>query len=427
MKKNIFIPYPSVRDIRELTLLESQLPYNIIFDKCSRGVLEYEVARAKDSAAIAELLSTGINERVALCKRRGVKGIGYSSDYPCSPLSVLIANQSGLIAPNPELILQLHHKYYSRELQQQLVPSAVPEFALVSFSGSGRDSLGFTYPFFIKPVKSYLSMCAYQVNSHEHLNEILATMQMPPMFLEPFNYLINRYCPLDFDAYYMIVESLLSGTQVTLEGYVFNGECTIMGITDSIMYPGTISFEQFAYPSRLSPDIQSRMVDITKKLIGGIGLDNTMFNIEFMYDQEKECISIIELNPRMAHQFADLYEKVDGTNGYQIMVDIAAGKEPVFNKGQGEFGCAASYVLRTFENMRVMRMPDRTELSAIKKQLPDVRIELYAVAGACLDEQGQDPQSYKYAIVNIGGKDPQDLLDRYEQCKQQLCIKLEPV
>ena len=41
-----------------------------------------------------------------------------------------------------------------------------------------------------------------------------------------------------------------------------------------------------------------------------------MFNIEMMYDAATDRIGIIEINPRMASQFADLYEKVDGTNSY---------------------------------------------------------------------------------------------------------------
>ncbi len=416
-----------MRDLRELKLLEATLPYNIIFDRCSRGVLEYEIARAQDSNAVADLLRDGIDARVALCKRRGIGGVGYSNDYPGNPLSVLIAKQAGLIAPDPELILTIHHKYYSRQLQQQFVPEAVPDFEIFGFDGKGKEHLKLVCSFFIKPVKSYLSMGAHQVHSQDQLTDILDTMRMPPMFLEPFNYLLNTYSPRDFDGYYMIAESLLSGVQVTLEGYIFEGTCTIMGITDSIMYPGTISFERFEYPSSLSPRIQEKMEDITRRLIKGIGLDNTMFNIEFMYDQEKELVSIIEVNSRMAHQFADLYEKVDGTNGYQIMVDIAAGKEPSFKKGQGEFACAASCVLRTFQNMKVLEVPSRRELANIEEQFPDARIELYAVEGAYLHEQAQDSQSYRYAIINIGGNNQRDLLDRYVRCKEMLNIILEPV
>lgn len=425
MKPTIFIPYPSARDYREIALLADCLPYSVIFDTCTRGVLEYEIAKSVCAQAVADYIARGIESRVALCKRNDIKGVGYSSDYPGNPVSVLIAQQAGLIAPDPQLILTLHHKYYSRELQKRHVPHAIPDYALIHFDGTGKDTHGLTYPFFIKPVKSYLSMCAYAVHSQDHLHEILCDMEMPPMFIEPFNYLLERYCALPFDGYHMIAESFLHGDQVTLEGYIFNGKCTIVGITDSIMYPGTISFERFEYPSRMPVHIQERMEAITHQLIAGLKLDNTMFNIEFMYDQEKDLVSIIEVNPRMAHQFADLYEKVDGTNGYEIMLALAVGIEPVFKRGQGEFACAASFVMRVFENMRVVRMPTSQDIAKIQQEQTDARIELYAVEGACLDENDQDVQSYKYAIVNIGGKNHQDLTSRYEQCKDMLNIILK--
>ena len=69
----------------------------------------------------------------------------------------------------------------------------------------------------------------------------------------------------------------------------------------------------------------------------GLGFDNGIFNIEMMYDAEADRISIIEINPRMASQFADLYEKVDGTNSFSVLLDIAQGRTPRFTRRQGRF------------------------------------------------------------------------------------------
>ena len=57
----------------------------------------------------------------------------------------------------------------------------------------------------------------------------------------------------------------------------------------------------------------------------GLGFDNGLFNIEMTYDAAADRIAIIEINPRMASQFADLYEKVDGTSSYRVLLDIARG------------------------------------------------------------------------------------------------------
>ncbi|MGE0010527.1 MAG: acetyl-CoA carboxylase biotin carboxylase subunit family protein [Candidatus Babeliales bacterium] len=427
MKKKIFIPYPSARDIRELTLLEQKLPYTIVFDACTRGNLEHAISMAPSAQAVHDLLEKSITERVALCKRKNIAGIGYSNDYPTNPLSVCIAQHAGLVAPDLAVLLSIHHKYYSRILQQQYVPEAVPSFDIIACDVQAQKKLQFDYPFFIKPVKSYLSMGAYHVATDDHLLNILKKKHVPRHFIEPFNYLLAQYTKHEHNGNYMIVEGVLTGDQVTLEGYVFNGACHIMGITDSIMYPGTQSFERFEYPTALSPKVINRLEDITYRLIKGIGLDNTMFNIEFIYDKEKDLISIIEINPRMAHQFADLYEKVDGINGYQIMLDIAAGHEPIFKKGQGAYARAASCVLRTFENKRVKKTPTPHELHEIQRSSPDIRIELYAVEGSCLHEQDQDTASYRYAIINIGGHDHADLMNRFRECKDSLNFVFESI
>ena len=52
-------------------------------------------------------------------------------------------------------------------------------------------------------------------------------------------------------AHGFMAEELLSGEEVTLEGYVHGGRVTTIGVTDSVKYPGTFSFERFEYPSAL--------------------------------------------------------------------------------------------------------------------------------------------------------------------------------
>ena len=50
-----------------------------------------------------------------------------------------------------------------------------------------------------------------------------------------------------------LVEEAVEGRECTLEGYVHDGRVTVIGVTDSIFYPGTGSFERFEYPSSLPP------------------------------------------------------------------------------------------------------------------------------------------------------------------------------
>ena len=214
---------------------------------------------------------------------------------------------------------------------------------------------------------------------------------------------------------------------MTVEGFVHGGKATIIGVVDSVMFPGTLAFARFDYPSALSEDVQRRMVDIAATVMPGLGFDNGLFNIEMMYDPESDAISIIEINPRMASQFADLYEKVDGTNSYAVLLDIAQGRTPRLARRQGRYAFAASIVLRSFEDCVVTALPSEADLERLKRSYPDLRVEILARVGRALSSEMQDGNSYRYGIVNLGGKDRDDVLAQFAACRDSLGIVLEPV
>lgn len=250
---------------------------------------------------------------------------------------------------------------------------------------------------------------------------------LPKEFLHQFNWFLKHYSSCKIDARYLLVEELLSGIQVTVEGFVHNNEVTIMGITDSVMFPGTISFKRFDYPSCLPELVQKRMSVITSCFVRGVGLNNTMFNIEMMYSERKDEIKIIEVNPRMASQFADLYEKVDGYNSYSVLIDLALGKRPTIQKNKGRFACAASFVLRVFEDKKVVQVPTEEDLTCVHQAFPESRVQIFVQPGQKLSDTFQDGKSFRYGLIHLGGTTKQDLLDRYNRCMRLLPFKFLPL
>ena len=217
------------------------------------------------------------------------------------------------------------------------------------------------------------------------------------------------------------------GEQVTVEGYAYGGKVSILGVVDSVMFPGTIAFSRFDYPSRLAETVQARMASVATVLMEGLGFDNGLFNIEMMYDADADRIAIIEINPRMASQFADLYEKVDGTSSYRVLLDIAEGRAPSFARRQGRYRFAASCVLRAFADHRVAGLPDAEELERLASLYPDSRIEIHAKMGGKLSDELNDGQSYRYGIVNLGGNDLADVLATFAALRESLDIVLVPL
>ena len=406
---------PSHRDHREISILGLGRKHRIVFHDYASLELERMVAPEPASMPVAD-----VEEEIGRITDRfgtlGVEAVVSTDDYPGSTLAAIAAEKLGLAGVSPGANLLCQHKYHSRLAQRAVVPSAVPAFESLTDDGS----TGLDFPLFIKPVKSFFSVGAYRVDNPEQLPERLRRATLPERFFEPMRVPFERYTGLRFGDGRVIAEELLSGAQVTVEGYAFNGEVCIFGIVDSVMFPGTLAFRRFEYPSSLPETVQSRMKDIASEVMRGIGFDNGIFNIEFMYDDRRNRIHIIEINPRMASQFSDLYEKVDGWNSYEGLIDLAFGRKPSVRRGDGRHRVAASCVLRTFEDRKVLRIPSPEDVAGVLERCPDARIEILATLGENLSEEMQDSESYRYGVASLGGKDVPDILDTLDECCRRL-------
>ena len=86
---------------------------------------------------------------------------------------------------------------------------------------------------------------------------------------------------------------------------------TPIGVTDSVMHPNGISFLRFEYPSALPLETRERLGAIAEELMPAFGFDGSLFNIEFFVASDGTA-KIVEVNGRMASQFAPLVRAVHG-------------------------------------------------------------------------------------------------------------------
>jgi biotin carboxylase len=369
-----------------------------------------------------------IDSAVRVVAGQDIDGVMASDDYPGSILAAAIAEKLNLPGPSPETLLLCHHKYYSRLAQRQAVPEAVPAFWLIDRKSIRAASTALRFPLFVKPVKSFFSLFAEQVANGDELRELAERADQHLLeFVKPFNQLFARYTTFPHDGSHLIAETPLHGQQVTFEGGIFHGEGNIIGITDSIMYPETISFQRFEYPSVLGPAIQDRMAELALRFMYSIGFDDGLFNIEMFHDSESDAIHIIEVNPRMCPQFADLMEKVNGVNTYEVALSIAAGIRPTLRRETCIYPAATSFVLRLFEDQVVTRVPNEEKLAAFAVRFPDARLKVLCREGHRLSEELQDGKSYRYAILNMGGQSRGAALARFEEALQHLPFGFEAI
>jgi len=213
----------------------------------------------------------------------------------------------------------------------------------------------------------------------------------------------------------MVCEEVLRGPQVTVNGYARDGRVTMLGVVDSVMYPGTDQFQRFQYPSRLSAPEQARVEALAARLIEGVDFRHGMFNLEMRLDPVDGRPRVIEINPRAAGQFYDLFERVDGYNLFDALLELECGGEPLVRHREGRDRHAASFVLRDLTGEGLSRWPSRAEIAVLKASNPDAHLMLYPKRGADLRRELKWLGSYRYGVFNVGAASEDELFARFNR------------
>lgn len=321
-------------------------------------------------------------------------------------LASLIAERRGLPGPTPRSLIACQFKPTARALQRATIPAATPRFALLD----GRPPFG--PPFFVKPVVGRLSQRARRIDDASEIERLEDVDEYMSGYAR-----IAALAGLHPDAVRgFLAEELLGGDEVTLEGYVHGGEVVTIGVTDSVKYPGTNSFERFEYPSALPQERLGELHEVVSRILPALGYDAGFFNVEFFVPAGGETARIIEVNARISSQFWPLIQAVHGRSTYESLFRLACGEDPAWRTGAPR-GVAISYCLRVFEDAHVRSVPD-----------PEPGLELLVRPGLRLSEQGRnDEQSYRLCIFDEFAPSREEAVARCEKRAARLRFDLEPV
>lgn len=425
--KDLLILCPTPRERRNLPNLAEKIGVNLRFDEFGGDYFDDLLGeKPKLDGQPLDIIKL-MDDTVRSHHDERLAGITSGVGYPGMSATAVLTDRLGLPGPKPAPILLCEHKYYSRVEQSRLVPSATAKFHLIDPEDLRTVENISMFPGFLKPVKSCMSKNAFQIENRAELRKRAQGALLPEFFILPFNDLVRNYTDWPLNANYLLYEELLEGNQVSMEGFVFQGQVTVMGIIDAIMFPGTFSFKRFQYPSKLPAHVLRRMEQMASDFLKGIGYDNAMFNIEMIYSPEKNSVHIIEINPKIASQFPDLFEKVDGSNSYEVMMRIALGMPPGFVRRQGRYKIAASCVLRTFDDKLVRKIPDPVNIKAVEHKFPGALVQVIATPGKKLSDQLQDSHSFRYGLINMGANSELELERDFDTASSMLNYQLEPV
>jgi len=369
---------------------------------------------------------------------RRVQGVFSSSDYPGATLAGALSQVLGTPGCAPERLLRSAHKYYSRLAQRECVPEAVPAFDLIDPTGPrspagpghGAAAPRTGFPCFVKPVKGSFSQLARRIDGPEELEQFLgspAVRAFLSSWMEVFDGLVRLFTDFEHGGKRFVAEGLLEGSQTTVEGYCRGTEVRLLGVVDSSFHAGTRSFSSFDYPSALPAPVQERMRALVERLVRHLGLTDTCFNVELIWEPGTERLSILEINPRLAGQFADLYQKVDGVNAYEIALALCTGAA-LPSARSGSHACAASIPLRLFRPTRVLRAPTADDVRAAEALFPGTNVWLECRSGQVFDDfLEEDGASVRYGVVNLGADSRAELVRRAATVIERLGFRLEPL
>ena len=348
----------------------------------------------------------------------GIDGIITSDEQFGPVVASLLGERLGLPHTPLDAVLTAQHKFYARQAFDRELPECNPRFGLIGRDFRRSREMPLPFPFYVKPVKAAFSVLARRVDSFEDLDRHARFSWLEQAIIErlvkPFGDVMRRRSSFEGEAFSLIAEELVDGRQVTVNGFARDGAITMLGVVDSLMYPGTDQFQRFQYPSVLPAALQDGAESVARRALAAVGFTHGMFNVELRLCESTGHAKVIEINPRAAGQFYDLFERVDGYNLFDALVALETGEAPVVCRGQGRDAVAASFVMRDLSGEGLGRWPARGEIAALRARHPRARIMIYPKRGADLRREMKWLGSYRYGVVNLGAASRIELGAAYE-------------
>lgn len=339
-------------------------------------------------------------------------------------LAGALSNKAGKISPSMQSLFNYHNKLASRYLQKKALPNHVPDFFHIPLDAVSNDVLPISLPFIIKPVTSQMSEGASVVYRSDDLNHAIQMAQSSPMtFYKDYAQLIKTsemHESIDSTNKDLLCESFMTGTQVTVDGFVYNHEVTQVAITMSDILPGTLSFSQFTCPHQFNATIQRKIKTITKSLIKILGLNQTAFNIEYIVDEIKQQVYIVEINPRISPQFIPLIEAATGINTLKASCEIALGYHPQIEPFISTSKVGRIFILRRKHNAKVIQVASQADIEKLEVTYPGLKINLLVPAGKTLSDIAQDQYTFRYGEIYVSGQNLDDLAHTHFKVQQVL-------
>lgn len=254
-----------------------------------------------------------------LAQRFQIHGVVTWSDRDVE-LVAQIGQTLGLPAPSPAAAQKARNKFIMKQALAHL-PGIVPRHERVrswSELETAIQTIGF--PAILKPTGASASKGIFELHQAEDLRSAFATLQD---FAQPAVDSIFRTYGAEF-----ILEEFLFGPEFSVEGWIFQGEVEVVGITDKKTTDPFHLEYQHIYPSSFSAAEQQDIIAKTIRVIKTLELDNCAFHLEGKLTPNG--FRLIEIAARIGGDYitSHLIPLSTGINFYAQVLRVVTGQQP---------------------------------------------------------------------------------------------------
>ena len=340
-------------------------------------------------------------------------------------IAAIIAQETGKRFASVDAIIKCQNKYLCRRIQKEVVPEHAPNYAIALDYMRNPHLLQF--PFFIKPARSNISFGTHIIDNLQALEnyitrESIDIARYNQYYLDALSHKPSYHNALNIaTCNSFLCEDLIEGTQVTLDGYIFEGEINFFGVTKANYYPDTNSFFYHAFPHKFSKDLNANVEKALTRLIPALGIDNSFFNVELRADETTNTFKIIEINSRIAFQFAKTIAAVKGFDPLHLLCDAAVGKKPGLTAvKENRFKYCYNFELHHFSDAKILQTPTQSAYEEIRLKYPEVYVRNLIHESLKLSDFKHNPQSFRYGVVDVPGNSHEEIMAKYEDVLSML-------
>lgn len=263
------------------------------------------------------------------CRDIGVCGVcSIASDLATITVNY-VAENLGLPGNNTKYSNIQTNKFEMRKAFMQ-ADLPCPKFVATKAEAYNDNLLnGFIFPIIVKPTDRSGSRNIMKLCSIEGVRDA-----------------VKAACEASFE-HKAIIEEYIDGNEYSMETITYHGNHHYLATTKKFT-TGAPHFIETGHiqPSGLSDDVNSRAKEMIFKALDCLHIENSAGHSEFKVDKDGN-IKIIEIGARMGGDGigSDLVQLSTGYDFLKMVIDIACGSEPDFNRTSVGFKAMIHFVL----------------------------------------------------------------------------------